>query len=322
MSTRSRPELLEADQPADHDLSEHQSLFSSMQRELAAAKAQLAERHADIALTPPAPFDGERTSQLSVFLTQLRLAFAARPSQFYNDRHKVLYAASLLRGTAFSWIQPYLDMDHPPTWLTDFGLFTAEINKVFGEPHALDTAARSLDNLKQTGSVADYAAKFRRLAIILQWGDGPLTYLFYRDLKDEVKDEIARVERPSDLEALITLAIRIDNRLYERALERNQARRFVARVQPAVPVRSTSAPRSPPTPRPVPTTPNRTRVQQLSEEEKSYRRMNHLCMYCGEPDHVVLECPVRPSIPFRPVHAHGATPAVAKPMGNDAAQLQ
>jgi hypothetical protein len=38
---------------------------------------------------------------------------------------------------------------------------------------------------------------------------------FYDGLKEVVKDEIYKVDRPDDLAVYITIAVRADNRLYE-----------------------------------------------------------------------------------------------------------
>ena len=42
---------------------------------------------------------------------------------------------------------------------------------------------------------------------------------FYKELKDRVKDNVVQVNRPSQLQPLITLVIRINDRQYERELE-------------------------------------------------------------------------------------------------------
>ena len=49
---------------------------------------------------------------------------------------------------------------------------------------------------------------------------------FYKRLKDRVKDNVARVNQPSQLQLMITLAIRIDDRQYERELERKGTYNF------------------------------------------------------------------------------------------------
>jgi hypothetical protein len=54
----------------------------------------------------------------------------------------------------------------------------------------------------------------------VDWGEKALIAQYYRGLKDTVKDEMARSDRPDDLEDTIKIAVRIDNRIYERALEK------------------------------------------------------------------------------------------------------
>jgi hypothetical protein len=46
-----------------------------------------------------------------------------------------------------------------------------------------------------------------------------LTDQFYKGLKDVVKDDIARGERPDTLQRMISVAIKIDNQLYKRNIE-------------------------------------------------------------------------------------------------------
>ena len=77
-----------------------------------------------------------------------------------------------------------------------------------------------MQSLRQTGSAADYASKFQQLAAQTQWGAVLLVAQFYKGLKNRVKDDVARVNQPSQLQSMITLAIRIDDRQYEHELER------------------------------------------------------------------------------------------------------
>jgi hypothetical protein len=63
-------------------------------------------------------------------------------------------------------------------------------------------------------------AEFQRHAIRLGYDDEALKDKFYNGLKDFVKDEILRSDKPTTLEGLIELAVRIDNRQYKRSLER------------------------------------------------------------------------------------------------------
>ena len=80
--------------------------------------------------------------------------------------------------------------------------------------------------LRQTGSAANYASKFQQLAAQTQWGVVPLVAQFYKGLKDRVKDNVAQVNQPNQLQSMITLAIRINDRQYERELEKKGTYNF------------------------------------------------------------------------------------------------
>ena len=69
-------------------------------------------------------------------------------------------------------------------------------------------------------SVASFAVVFRTLAVESGWNEEALQGVFLNVLGSDVKDELTSREESSDLEQLIALAIRVDNRLRERHRER------------------------------------------------------------------------------------------------------
>ena len=52
------------------------------------------------------------------------------------------------------------------------------------------------------------------------WNGDALLAAYYRGLKGRIKDEVARTERPTDLEPMIELANQIDERWMEREAEK------------------------------------------------------------------------------------------------------
>jgi hypothetical protein len=85
-------------------------------------------------------------------------------------------------------------------------------------------AASKLMELRQKGPASTYARLFREIALPLGWKDQALMPLFYRGLKDGVKDELCMKDRPEELDEYIALAVAIDNRQYIRRLEKRLAR--------------------------------------------------------------------------------------------------
>ncbi|KAF5500005.1 hypothetical protein CGCA056_v014964 [Colletotrichum aenigma] len=68
----------------------------------------------------------------------------------------------------------------------------------------------------------EYAAIFRQLSIQLDLTKETKIFIFYQGLKDEVKDEIVKIDRPKDFLQYADLAIKIDNRLFERRKEKGE----------------------------------------------------------------------------------------------------
>ncbi|OMH79044.1 Retrotransposon-derived protein PEG10, partial [Zancudomyces culisetae] len=157
---------------------------------------------------------------------------------------------------------------------------------------------RQLRKLRQLGSAATYATDYRRISTLMSWNVAALCSQFYEKLKEEFKDLLARFDRPDICSEIIDLAIIIDNRLFERNLEKTFCPRLmhIQNLDNSTPSKNNLI---------VITQP---RVQQmeidgalshrppLTQTEKQRRRDLNLCLYCGNPDHELSSCPRRPQI--------------------------
>ena len=76
----------------------------------------------------------------------------------------------------------------------NFETFKIHARRVFEDIDAERTVAQKLMNLKQKRAASMYAVQFQRVSSNLSWGDTALTEQFYRDLKNVVKNDIAREE--------------------------------------------------------------------------------------------------------------------------------
>jgi hypothetical protein len=81
-------------------------------------------------------------------------------------------------------------------------------------------AERELLILRQTKSASNYTARFQQMSTRLQLSEGDLVLRYYGGLKDEIKDELVRMDRPTSLTKMIEEAIKIDNRLHKRRAEK------------------------------------------------------------------------------------------------------
>ena len=84
---------------------------------------------------------------------------------------------------------------------------------VFGDEDEAKKASRQIQEIKQTGSVADYATKFRGLAAVLTWDDDYLITMFKKGLKPKIRETYIHRKTPDSLKDLITETIEVDNEL-------------------------------------------------------------------------------------------------------------
>ena len=75
---------------------------------------------------------------------------------------------------------------------------------------------QKLEHLKQKQSASIYTIDFKQIVSILDWDDEVYMSLFYQELKDEVKNELAKIEWSDNLDEMIKIAVWIDNYLWER----------------------------------------------------------------------------------------------------------
>ncbi|GAA5865994.1 hypothetical protein JCM1840_003368 [Sporobolomyces johnsonii] len=261
-----------------------------------------------IKVKEPETFDGSRSlttgkGDVNTFIAQIT-NYVADTSGWDDDRHRVRVCTSYMRGQAFLWVSSYLQLPEDTltkdeyAWLSNFELFKKKLLVTFGDPDKAAADSRRLNLLRQTGAASLYAAEFRRLALSLNWGDEALKYHFVNGLKEELKDELARLDPIDSLDTLIERVVILDNRAFMRRLQRNN-RSYTPTLSSVPTTRSFSSP-SPAT-APVVAPEDRMQIDAnrrpvkrgpLSQAEKDYRRRNNLCSFCGAAGHFADGCPV------------------------------
>lgn len=183
--------------------------------------------------------------------------------------------------------------------------FISEMLRVFDHPLQGKEAGSRLLSLRQgTNSASNYAIDFRILAAKSGWDKLALQGIFRRGLSEELKDELAARDDTSSLEELISLTVRLDNRLRERRRERT------VRGGPQRGAVSSWNPSDAPPPHresfttsPAAATSSSTAVSEepmllgrtrLTPEERQRRLRQGLCLYCGQTGHIRSDCQIRP----------------------------
>jgi hypothetical protein len=122
----------------------------------------------------PDPFDGTDPAKLRTFLIQLQLSFNDCPHAFADDRNKVNFAISYLKGIALTHFENSLielDLLNPLAWDDDYGEFVLELKTYFESPDVVGEAKSKLKNLlmKPTQRITKYLVEFNHLATITEW---------------------------------------------------------------------------------------------------------------------------------------------------------
>nr|XP_036587337.1 reverse transcriptase domain protein [Colletotrichum truncatum]KAF6798068.1 reverse transcriptase domain protein [Colletotrichum truncatum] len=228
---------LEEDIKGDANLRKIQELQGEITTLRAAANIVTTPVHGGrqkLKLSTPVTYDGT-PGTLKGFLIQVKNYQNFHHGDFTNETEKVVHAATYLRGKALKWFKPiqeeYLKcetLDECTTETRDiyanFKGFEDTLRSLFQDPDEKRQAERDLAQLKQTKSAKDYSANFRQLSVQLDLTEETKIFIFYQGLKDEVKDEIIKIDRPDDFLQYAELAIKIDNRLFERRKERSEKR--------------------------------------------------------------------------------------------------
>jgi len=244
----------------------------------------------------PEVYRGER-HKLRGWLAQLIVYYRTVGWQTGHDEEKILYATSLLRDDAGTWITSYAEERITPTW-DNWAGFKAELQRQFGVIDVKGEARIRLKNMKQgKRSVTEYWNEFRLVASEAELDDSTGGELLLGGMIAELQNAWgASSEEYEDLEALAQWAIRKEAKLA--TVRHNQGSPSTKNIQ-----RETTTLRNPdgtyrPTnngnqnyghPMELDATRKRPRFN-ISREEFQRRIREQLCLKCAQPGHLARSC--------------------------------
>ncbi|KAK5885227.1 hypothetical protein CesoFtcFv8_018959 [Champsocephalus esox] len=244
-----------------------------------------------IRLASPEKFSGE-SGNCRPFLVQCDLHFKHQPAAFPTDQAKIAFIVSHLTGRAEAWATAEWSRNSPVC--QSVRLFLETMSKIFDLTPALV-------NIKQRQRrVMDYAIEFRTLAAESGWNSAALFDAFLHGLSDPIKDQLAPLQLPEDVDSLIAMAIRVDQRLAEREREKGRntgstppCRQELPREYYAWQRNSQSSSPERPAPPIATEEPMQLGRARLTPEECQRRLREQRCFYCGQQGHVSAACSVK-----------------------------
>lgn len=224
---------------------------------------------------------------------QVRNYISMRPHEFPDERTKCQFAATYLRGPADEWVRPYMDSIHkgePVAIFDKLDTFLESLAAGYGEADAVAAAENEIMALRQTGTVAEYAARYRALKVKTKWvaDDKPWIAWFRYGLSNRFRTDLTLKKMPEDFDGYVKACCVYDDELRAiRATTRTNP--IPQRTGTAFQTRQTSNSNQPRTGSSH-RDPNAMEVDQISREEALRKG---LCFHCGEKGHMSAKCPKR-----------------------------
>ncbi|KAI1939654.1 hypothetical protein LOZ66_002970 [Ophidiomyces ophidiicola] len=79
--------------------------------------------------------------------------------------------------------------------IDNYDLFINTLKTTFGEVEERNAATQQLYHIRQKTSPQKYTMRFQQICVNTDWDDEALANTFYQELFDDVKDEIACLEK-------------------------------------------------------------------------------------------------------------------------------
>lgn len=250
---------------------------------------------------PPKPFDGRRAT-LDEWFLKYDIYFDFVGDEL-SGRQRCLLMAQNLEGDAYRWVQSQLReyfSANPSTEVTRLftreATFKSELRRVFGISNEANIAIRHVQYDRQVKSASEYAAQFQRWAPLTGWDDHALRDMFYRGLKDTVKDQLIHCGFSTNtLADMMTAAIDLDDKIYERLMEKKRS--YTPRQNG--PYKNKTTYRDPDrmeldfTKREG--VPNKQKGKYNDKKKKTFE-----CYACGKPGHIARNCRSKGLVPQQP----------------------
>ncbi|KAK3507316.1 hypothetical protein QTP70_013715 [Hemibagrus guttatus] len=249
---------------------------------LAAPRDPPAARGESPRLALPDKFEGS-ADRCRGFLRQCEVFFSHQPGMYREEETQCALVMSLLTGRALEWASTVWDDD--PQIRSSFVYFSGMIREVFEYPAGGKDISVQLMELRQgSDTAADYAIRFRTLAVQSGWNDASLWAVFLARLKPELQTELACRTEETTLSQFVATAIRLDNLMrqhqagpssFSSARPRNRPNYSSFREEVPEPMQL-----------------GRSRLAEPAQQQQS--RMQ-LCYNCGASGHLSPRCPEKPS---------------------------
>jgi len=156
-------------------------------------------------VSKPPIFNGER-KELKGFLTIVNMNFEDTLDDFPDDRSKVRFITSFIRGDPLNWVSNLWDNEDP--LIDNLDNFKRELKINYGNPEVETIVANGkLDTIRQKkyGQVLEYINQFKTTCQNSDFNESAKIYMFLKGLHYKMLEQLAVVNpNPDSLNKLYT----------------------------------------------------------------------------------------------------------------------
>ena len=211
--------------------------------------------------------------------------------------------------------------DNPPDWISNYPKFTSKLKcnfRLHNPKGDMENELKALQ-MKDNQWIVKYLVDFNHLTTWVTWGDSALWHQLYKELPNQIKDEVSQIIKPSTLSSMHQLIQQIDMHNWECQSEISQECKksdkksseqksnksanstlSSSKNQPSDNKSTSSSSNMRPNPdlsgssrqNKKPDLSNKLRKDsKLTSKECDHWFTNNLCMFCGGTGHKASECP-------------------------------
>ncbi len=178
----------------------------------------------------------EDRNKLNAFLIQVNIYVRAH-KKLSSSHDKILFTFSYFKEDVFKWFKSLIknhlknkseDQENEINRVfEDFSNFKQAIWRMYEDIDVKWIIEWQLYDIKQSESTFKYIATFQSITAKIKWDDSTLTAQFYKELKNVIKNEIARMNKFVTLHIMISKTIVLNNQQYKQ-IDWSSSRVFIS----------------------------------------------------------------------------------------------
>jgi len=254
----------------------------------------------------------ERGDKLNQFIFELISKLKLNANRYSTPESRLLYGYSRLSGNAAAQALPRMTAQHDK--LVTVEQLVALLRQAFDDPDKQGTAQRFISALRMRNRIfIEYLSDFQQHIDATGYDVVTRKFNLENELSSELKALLVQMDVSSlNYEQLVTKCQQLNSRyrVTVQNLPKPKAVIHPASVTPTVPAypakyatlpagskATTSGPGDPMDLSAA----NMKKRGPLTLEERQHRMVNHLCLYCGKPEHQAAACNSKPKVQLRAV---------------------